>query len=367
MKDQSRSRRTFALSLAASLAVHVVFLSEFAGWLPAPLEDAPVLTAELRSIESPPPARVPPSPSDKHAAAVVPKPMRAPQRQAPPPPPLSSPAQSANSAIASVPYDPPAADSAEQSVPETAANEPEALASAAGDSAASAPPAQSTETAPEPKLPHSGTITYELFYGTDKLSIGRSVQTWSIDKTSYRLTSFSETTGIVGLFRPYQYAYVSEGSIGSSGFRPQSFSVRRGRGGERQAIARFDWEKGELTFGPLESPSKVPLQAGTYDFLSFIYQLARSALSPGRRQLMITTGTKLNTYVLEVGVEENLQLPLGTVRAIPVKQIRAPGEESVQVWLAADGPQLPVKIRFLDREGRMSVEQLAQKIDIDEA
>ena len=82
-------------------------------------------------------------------------------------------------------------------------------------------------------------------------------------------------------------------------------------------------------------------------------------------QLVITTGTKVSGYVLEVGAAENLELPLGTVRAIPIKQAQVPGEESVQLWLAADQPHLPVRIRFLDREGRMTVEQLANKIDID--
>jgi hypothetical protein len=234
-----------------------------------------------------------------------------------------------------------------------------------------APPADAVASAeaspPAPAFPHAGSITYELFYGTDKFSVGRSVQTWSIEHGTYRLTSFSVTTGLVGLFRPYQYAYVSEGSVDESGLRPLNFTMSRGRGGERHAMARFDWSLHQLTYGPLHKPRRVPLEPGTYDFLSFIYQLARSRLAPGRLELTITTGTRLNTYLLEVGAEEDVQLPLGTVRAIPVRQVPVPGEESVQLWLAAEHPHVPLRLRFLDRNGRMTVDQLATKIEIERA
>ncbi|RPI41115.1 MAG: DUF3108 domain-containing protein, partial [Betaproteobacteria bacterium] len=55
------------------------------------------------------------------------------------------------------------------------------------------------------------------------------------------------------------------------------------------------------------------------------------------------------------------------VRAIPVRQVHVAGEASVQVWLAADQPHLPVRIRFLDRNGKMTAEQVASKIEFDGA
>jgi len=211
-------------------------------------------------------------------------------------------------------------------------------------------------------LPPSGEITYELFFGTDKFSIGRSVQTWSIDESTYRLTSISATTGLARMIKPYQYAYVSEGRVEAGDLRPELFSVRRGREGERQATAKFDWARGELTLGPIATPRTVPLHKGTHDLLSFIYQLARKPVTPGRMEFALTTGTKVETFVLEVGADEQLDLPLGLVRAIPVKQIGAPGQERMELWLAYEAPRLPLRIRFFDRAGKMTVEQLANKI-----
>jgi hypothetical protein len=101
---------------------------------------------------------------------------------------------------------------------------------------------QKTEQPAATVARQSGSIRYEVYYGSDRFSVGRSVQTWSIEENSYRLTSFSETTGLVGLFKPYQYGYVAEGRVEPDGLRPESFSVSRGREGERQASARFDFK-----------------------------------------------------------------------------------------------------------------------------
>ena len=379
-----RSARVFGLCVIASAAIHAVVLFEMPGSSTSREQASPVLSAALQPAEpapkpKPPPQQVQPPRQPAPAA----------KRTAPPPAPndravapvATQQAQAAAALIPNeveaaamgeaAPVDEPTAQASPQTDPAKAEGPPPQprIANARDAEAVAAPvgAVATHEAAADIELPHAGTITYALYYGTDKFSVGRSVQTWTIDGSSYRLTSFSETTGLASLFRPYQYAYVSEGRVEASGLRPLTFHVRRGREGERQATARFDWTKGELTFGPIDTLRKVPLQAGTFDFLSFIYQLAMTQLTPGRMHLVITTGTKVNTYALEVGAEESVELPIGWRRAIPVKQVRIPGEESIQLWLAAEQPQLPIRIRFLDREGRMSVEQVAMKIEIDGA
>ena len=364
MKASLRSQRAFAFFLAASVVVHALFFSELTGWTPAPHEETPTITAQLEPMQPLP--KLAPAPQKRPVAVAKPR-APAPIRPAVSPPVMTAPSPAPAPADTAPAAEDAPAGSGPDTAAETAAGEAQTAPQESAAQSAPEPAVAAAETATEVKLPSTGSITYEVYFGTDKFSIGRSVQTWSIDKSTYRLTSFSETTGIVGLFRPYQYAYVSEGRIDASGLRPETFAVRRGREGERQAMARFDWDKGELTFGPLSALRKVPLQSGTYDFLSFIFQLTFKPLPPGRKELVITTGTKLNTYVLEIGAEEMVELPMGTVRAVPIRQLRMPGEESVQVWLAAEAPHLPVRIRFLDRQGRMSVEQLAQKIEINGA
>jgi hypothetical protein len=79
--------------------------------------------------------------------------------------------------------------------------------------------------------------------------------------------------------------------------------------------------------------------------------------------MTITSGHKLESYVLDITAEESIELPLGTMRAVPVRQVRAPGEERLELWLAADPPRLPVRLRFFDRDGNLTVEQIATRIE----
>jgi hypothetical protein len=356
-----RSLRTLSICLAASAALHLALVARLPGFaIDLDAVESP-LTAEL--VASDPPAAPPlprPEPAVKQAAA--PKKAAAP---APPPALIAAPAPEPT--VSATP-EAIAAATPEETEPvasEAVAPEPAQIATTPEPPAATPEPAVPVaEATPEPPQPQTGTIRYEVYYGSDRFSIGRSVQTWSIDKSSYRLTSFSETTGLFGVFRPYQYAYVAEGRIEASGLKPEIFTVRRGRDGQRQATALFDWASGELTFGKLGSPRTSPLNGSSYDLLTLFYQLPRLALAPGRLQVSVTTGTKFNTYLLEIGTEEILNLPIGTVRAIPVKQVRTPGEESVAVWLAPEKHYLPVRIVFLDERGELAVEQVVTQIAV---
>ncbi len=277
-------------------------------------------------------------------------------------------------AEAQEPVDPSAAPSADPAIaaqPEAAGGpQPgqEDAAPAAGAAplarAQPGPPASPAATAAEAPPAQTGSIQYEVFYGSDRFSIGRSVQTWSIDQETYRLTSYSETTGLLGLFKPYQYSYVAEGRVGPDGLRPEALTVRTGRDGEQQATARFDWTHKELTFGKLGSPRKAALDSSSYDLLTLFYQLPRLTLAPGRIEVSVTTGTKFRTYQLDVLPEELIELPIGTVRAIPVRQVRTPGEESIELWLAPEKRNLPVRICFFDDDGAMAVEQVATRISV---
>ena len=357
--------------LALSVAVHAVLLSEL-GKLAATEEAAApntVLTAELVTlpVAAPEPALVAPAASPRPA----------------PTPPRLQPAPDSTAVTVREP--------AAEPVPAVAASEPEVVAVetaepapdqtsiAAAVSPAVEPPlaeaprptsvasaaVPTTPIQPVRDLPRSGSQSYEVFMGRSRLHVGKTLQTWSINDESYRISSSSETTGLASLFRPYQLDYVAEGRIDAAGFHPESFSVRRGRNGARQYAVRFDWSAKEMTLGPISAPRTVALPEGTYDVLSFIYQLSRAQLAPGRLQLNITTGNRLETYTLEVGREEDIEVPAGTIRAFPVRQLRRPGQESMEIWLAPERQLLPVRIRFFDRDGEMSGEQLAADIAFD--
>jgi hypothetical protein len=47
-----------------------------------------------------------------------------------------------------------------------------------------------------------------------------------------------------------------------------------------------------------------------------------------------------------------------------VKQVPLPGDESIELWLAVEYRYLPVKLRFFDREGNPTGEQVVNEIRI---
>ena len=346
--------RKLAYFVAASLLAHLAGIYgmqlELLQRAAAPLP----LEVQLRPAAPPPPVVARPRPRLRPHAAPTPAPI------------VPAPIVTAPSQIAAAPIFEPAPPAAYEPV-ETGA--PVVATAEVESSPLAPPPLEASEPEPEPapllarRLPSQGEITYELYLGNDKFSVGRTLQTWERDDGGYRLSSVSETTGLAALFTRQRLAYESRGQLTASGLRPEHFTTHRVRSGRSEnAAADLDWNAMTAMIG---NPQRdVALPADAQDLVSFMYQLGLMPLAPGRIELPITNGWKLERYELEIGGEEQLQTPFGTLRAVPVKQVRRPGQESIELWLAAEYRWLPVRIRFFDREGEPSGEQLVSDIRV---
>jgi hypothetical protein len=215
------------------------------------------------------------------------------------------------------------------------------------------------------RLPHKGEIAYALYLGNDRFNVGRTLQSWEINGDRYRLASVSETTGLASVFSRQRMAYESQGRLTAAGLQPDHFTTERVRSGKSEkAAADFNWAAASATIdNPVRS---VALPAGAQDIVSFMYQLGLAPLTPGRIELPITNGWKLERYEMDIGIEEMLDTPFGPLRAVPVKQVRRAGQETIELWLAPAYRWLPVRIRFFNREGEPSGEQLVTDIRVSE-
>jgi hypothetical protein len=229
---------------------------------------------------------------------------------------------------------------------------------------ATAPPSTYVPEAPPLRtLPRKGRITYNLVYGRDRFPVGRTVQTWEMDSTRYRLASRSETTGIIDLIRSQHRTFMSRGALTPRGLRPETFLMSRNRGrGPEQARAKFDWDAANIRLEGSAAPRDERLPPNTQDLLSLMYQLSLDPPAPGRFRQTVTNGSRIETFELDALPEETIQTPLGALRALPVKQVRRAGEESLELWLATEYRYLPVRIRFFDRQGEPQGEQLVTEI-----
>lgn len=350
-----RAYRLTAAVLVSALA-HALVISR--AWIPLPTPPAPRVPLQAQLLERPAPA---------HVAKPDPAPRPAPPKVArrPPPPPAAFVApQVADATPLALPAGPITDESATEPTGESAPVEEAAPAPAPYPSHAS-PVAGPADAGPPNDLPASGQLTYTLYLGTDGYSIGRSTYSWTVERDTYKLISDSETTGIVELFRPQRLTYISQGRLTAGGLRPERFAMTRTRRGETvEARAHLDWGAGRLTYGRPAHPHTVALPAASQDIVSFILQLALNPPAQGRIHLPITNGVRFETYELEVLAEERIETPLGLLVALPLKQVRRDGAESIEVWLAVEHGYLPVKVRFLDREGNPSGEQVVDAIRV---
>ena len=340
------SQRLLAAA-ALSMAAHAALL----GGIDVPAREA---TPELQALSARLEPPVPPVPQAKPAprSTVAPKP-QPPQRLAALPRP--APAEPPVIAI-------PAAEPAAAPVPEA-----ETAAAAEAAVVASAAPTmfREPETPPLPGFPRKGRITYLLTMGPEQTPVGRTVQSWEFEDGRYTAGSDSESTGLVELFRPHRYRYLSQGSIVGDRLRPECFlaSIRRGSRSE-EAQALFNWDDNMLRLGRLPQQATVALPAGSQDWVSFMYNLALTPPAPGRLTLPFTRGSRLDTVSFDVLPAESIDTPLGRLLAVPVVQVRTAGQESMALWLASEYRNLPVRIRFFNREGELSGEQLVSEIQV---
>ncbi len=345
--------RKLGYFVALSVATHLWLM--YGVPVEMPHFDAPPRTLEARLEPAPelPPVvpRTPQTPvhHPRH------KPTAEPVEAAPAP--ALPPVITSSSSTFSLPVDPAPVESASPPAPSTAA--PVAAA-------VEPPPVTAPATAPAPlarRLPRKGEIAYALYLGKDRFTVGRTTQVWEISGDRYRLASTSETTGLAAVFSRQRMAYESRGRFTPAGLRPEHFTNERLRSGKTEkAAADFNWPAASAAIG--DPPRTVALPADAQDLVSFMYQLGLMPLTPGRMALPITNGWKLERYELDIGAEEMLETPFGVMRAVPVKQVRRAGQETIELWLAPAYRWLPVRIRFYNRDGEPSGEQIVTDIRV---
>jgi len=333
------------IAIAASLGIHAAAL--FGPDLDLSTEpESPPLMAVLRPVPKPP---LPPLP---HVEPVRPpenptpiKP-KTPRRKADTmartesaTPVLSVPEESSEGGARTIPWPAPEPELANQSGLEPDIPVPEPLA-----------------VPTVPRLPSHGVIHYRVDRGDSNFQIGVSRNEWEIIDGRYRLRSVVETTGLVWLFKAYRIEMESQGLITAEGLRPDSFALSR-NGQTAKEKAFFDWETMRVKIGNLPDQG---LTHGTQDLLSFNYQLGYLPNLVAGGDLSIATGRKYGVYHLEVLGDELITLPAGEIRTL---HLRAPGENTTELWLAYDYLLLPVKIRHVDNKGG-SIVQVATTIQL---
>jgi len=314
-------------ALGLSLLLHATVVSS-PGWR-LPLFNEPELSGSIEAHLAPKPV---PAPQPPPVAEARPQPQPVARK---PPSPEPKPVESAEPVAAA-----PAPASEVAAAPAAAPAPPQATA-----------PVVVAPAQVESPWPRQGRIRFAVMRGEGEqgMQIGQSTHTWQHDGATYTLQAATETTGLVALFRSVRIVQSSEGTLAADGLVPQAFSVERnGKPAER---ARFDWAGRKVTLQQGKGDGReAPLTAGAQDILSQIYQIGLAGAA-ARIELMIATGKNYGRYAYEAVADEKIATRFGELRTWHMKTPALPGEQAMELWLASDYRNLPVRIRFVDRKG----------------
>ena len=191
-------------------------------------------------------------------------------------------------------------------------------------------------------------ITFEIRYGMMKLGVGEDHL--KHDGKAYQVNSDTIPKGIAALFID-DIRRQSKGSITSNGLKPASFIEQGRKKGDRSAI--FDWPNHKLRMTAGDEKQTVDLPKGAIDQVSLPYAFAFANKIPEDFKIYVTDGRRLTEYRYRIVGRETIDSALGKINTIHFEKVRdADDKRSFEFWVAVDQHNLPVQMRFKDKNGR---------------
>jgi hypothetical protein len=191
-------------------------------------------------------------------------------------------------------------------------------------------------------------LNFAVVTGSMRLGEGRDVL--EHDGKHYSVVSTSKTVGLAAFFYKMNIRRESRGLITNNGLRPLHFEEERSRKPRRSAD--FDWDAKLLKLTDGDTVESVPLPDNTFDQTSFAYAFAFRPPSEEILPVHLTDGRRLSDYKYQFIGKEKLTTPIGDLEAVHFQKIREGDDQrGFEVWLAVEHHYLPVKIRFIEKDG----------------
>lgn len=355
MERITKQTQRIALAVSLSLLLHGLVL-----WLPK--VHLPTLEKEL------PPLQAKLIPLPKTSAKLIHK-HRNPPKLKPVPPPLPVLAASAPipaSAVASV-SEPVAASAVVAASAPVAASAVVAVSSplpASAVAGASAPVDTALDDIPveHPPLPMHARLHFDVYQGAQNFKVGESVHELNIADGHYTLKASVQTTGVASVFKNYSMVQTSTGRSNRKILRPEKFTEQTDNSGAKStSAADFDWASHTIHFS---NGRKAALPTQAQDILSILYQFPAMHELEDNIDINVGTGKKFETYHFHVVYEEAIKTPMGTLQTVHFRKLHGPHEEGLEIWFGLEYRLLPVKVRYLDRDGNVAAEAVITDIRV---
>jgi hypothetical protein len=179
----------------------------------------------------------------------------------------------------------------------------------------------------------------------------------------YSAQSVTRSEGPLKLILDEQITLESTGRVGSAGLQPLEFVQRRAKDSSRDLKSSFDWDKGVVSTLLHGEKSQVPLPRETQDRLSAMYQFLHVAAFGPTLAMPMAIGRRVEQYNYRFVEEAKLATPAGDFDTLHyVRVIGKPDDTKVDVWLAKERFNFPVRVIFDDPKG-FRLEQMVLSLD----
>jgi hypothetical protein len=198
--------------------------------------------------------------------------------------------------------------------------------------------------------PQKVQIDYAVTSGS--MPLGEGHDFLEHDGKKYSVVSETKTVGVAALFYKLNIRRESRGSLTASGLRPMQFEENNSRKPRR--AADFDWDAGQVKLTDGDEIETAPLRANTFDPTSLPYAFAFAQSNQESMKVFVADGRRVTDYEYRIIGKETLKTPLGQMETLHFQKAReADDKRGLEFWLSVDHHFLPVKIRYVEKNGTM--------------
>jgi hypothetical protein len=185
------------------------------------------------------------------------------------------------------------------------------------------------------------------------MTLANVSETYTRTDNNYQIESVTKAVGLLARLKPETIRVTSQGKITAQGLLPLAYSLTREVDTNKNASAKFDWEKAVLTHNDYKGINDLPLGKGTQDRLSVLYHLPLLAkMEQTAFKFGITDGNNLEDYsfTLDAG-EQNVRVPMGSFKSRYISNTPVGEQVKYEIWMATERDYFPYKIIVTDAKG----------------
>jgi hypothetical protein len=206
-------------------------------------------------------------------------------------------------------------------------------------------------------VPKRVEIVYRVSIGP--LKIGEGHDLLEHDGKTYTISSEAKTTGVAAVLYRLSIVRESRGRVTPKGLVAESYTEVRN--GKPKRSASFDWEKKQAFLIDGEHRQTVDLPENTWDHTSLGYNFAFAGLEHAPLAVNLTDGRRIMHYDYRIVGKESLDTEVGPLDTIRVQKIQEPDDKrGFEVWVAPAYHNLPVRIRYTEKDGTVFDSVLAK-------